>query len=145
MFDLTPFNYRPSSIFKAFDEFEKNFFRGFNTDFGNFRDFRTDIIEKDDKYILSAELPGFNKEDINVDINDNMLTISAEHREENDEKDSKGNYIRRERTYGSYTRSFDISNVKVDDIKAEYKNGILELELPKLEEKPVSQRRIEIK
>lgn len=141
MLDLTPYGYKPKNIFKAFDDFEKNFFRGFDADF---RNFRTDIIEKDNSFILSAELPGYKKEDINIEINDSLLTISAEHKEEKDEKDNKGNYIRRERTYGSYTRSFDISNIKADEIKAEYKDGILELEMPKLEEKPAAQKRIEI-
>lgn len=142
MFDITPYGYKPTNIFKAFDDFEKNFFRGYDADF---RDFRTDIVEKDDKFIMSAELPGYNKEDINIDIKDDMFTISAEHKEEKDEKDKKGNYIRRERTYGSYQRSFDISNVDAQNIKAEYKNGILELEMPKLEQKPSTQKRIEIK
>ena len=142
MFDLTPYGYKPMNIFKAFDDFEKNFFRGFDADF---RDFKTDIIDNGDKFVLSAELPGYNKEDISIDINENLLTITAEHKEEKDEKDSKGNYIRRERSYGSYTRRFDISNVNAEQIKAEYKNGVLELDLPKLEQKPAKQMKIDIK
>lgn len=142
MFDITPFGYRPTSIFKAFDDFEKKFFSDF---YDGFSTFKTDIEDKGDKFMLSAELPGFDKGDINIDINDNMLTISAEHKEEKDEKDNKGNYIRRERSYGSYQRSFDVSNVNVEKISAEYKNGILQLELPKLEEKKSSQLKIDIK
>lgn len=142
MFDITPYGYKPTNIFKAFDDFEKNFFRGYDSDF---RDFRTDIVENKDNFVLSADLPGYNKEDIKIDIKDDMLTISAEHKEEKDEKDSKGNYIRRERSYGSYQRSFDISNIDSEKINAEYKNGVLELTLPKLEQKPSTQKRIEIK
>lgn len=141
MFDITPFGYRPTSIFKAFDDFEKSFFSDFDE---GFKAFKTDIEDKDDKFLLYAELPGFNKEDINIDINDNMLTISAEHKEQNDEKDNKGNYIRRERSFGSYQRSFDISNVNVDNISADYKNGVLQLSLPKLEEKKAKQLKIDI-
>jgi len=142
MFDLTPFGYRPTNVFKVFDDFEKNFFNGSNTSFSSFK---TDIIDKDDKFLLSAELPGYDKQDISIDVNENMLTISAAHNEEHEEKDSKGNYIRRERSYGSYSRSFDISNVKADEIKAEYNNGILELVLPKLDSTPPSQYKIDIK
>jgi len=141
MFDITPFGYRPTNIFKAFDDFEKNFFSDF---YDGFNAFKTDIKDEGDKYMLAAELPGFDKGDINIDIDDNMLTISAEHKQENSEKDKKGNYIRRERSYGSYQRSFDISNVNVDNIKAEYKNGVLHLELPKLEEKKTKQIKIDI-
>lgn len=141
MFNLTPFNQRPSSVFKAFDDFEKNFFRGFDSAFS---DFRTDIIDKGDKFMLSAELPGFAKEDISVDINENMLTISANHKEEKDEKDDKGNYIRRERSYGTYTRSFDISNIKAEEISAEYKNGVLELSMPKIDVTPPKQLKINV-
>ena len=97
MFNLTPFGYKPNSIFNTFDDFEKNFFRGFDT---KLLDFKTDIIDKENMYLLSAELPGYDKEDISIDINEQTLTISATHKEENDEKDSKGNYIRRERSFG---------------------------------------------
>lgn len=141
MFDLTPYGFRPTNIFKAFDDFEKNFFSSFDSDL---RDFRTDIIDNGNSFALSAELPGFDKNDINIDIKDDILTISAVHNEEKDEKDSKGNYIRRERSYGAYTRSFNISNINTDEIKAEYKNGILHLDLPKIEEKASPQKRIEI-
>lgn len=141
MFDITPFGYRPTNIFKAFDDFEKNFFSDFDE---GFKAFKTDIEDVGDKFLLSAELPGFNKEDINIDIDDNMLTIRAEQKQENDEKDNKGNYIRRERSYGCYQRSFDISNVKAENISAEYKNGVLQLALPKQEEKKANQLKIDI-
>ena len=94
---------------------------------------------------MESELPGFEKEDINIDIKDDYLTISAEHSSNDEEKDEKGNYIRRERSFGSYKRSFGISDVEHDGISAEYKNGVLTIELPKKKvEEPVS-KRLEIK
>ena len=85
------------------------------------------------------------KEDIKLDINGSYLTISAEHNTTNEDKDNKGNYIRRERSYGSFKRSFDITDVDENAISAEYKNGILIIDLPKRKpEQPVS-KRLEIK
>ncbi|MBP3242689.1 MAG: Hsp20/alpha crystallin family protein [Ruminococcus sp.] len=90
---------------------------------------RTDIIEAEDKYILEAELPGFEKDEINLDINGDLLVITAEHKAEENAEEIK--YIRRERNKGSYKRSFDISDVDAENIDAEYKNGILAITLPK--------------
>ena len=88
---------------------------------------------------------GFDKNDIKIDIHGNTLTLCAEHKIENDEKDSSGEYIRRERSYGSYCRSFDISNIDEKAISAEYTNGILKLILPKKEKQQSQSKRIEIK
>lgn len=140
MFELLPFGHRNNSMIDFFNNFDRDFFG--DTHF----EFKSDIIDKGDKYVLQAELPGFNKEDINIDIDGDYLTISAEHKEEKDEKDNQGNYIRRERRYGSFTRSFDISNVKSEEINANYNNGILELDLPKRNIVPPKEvRKIEIK
>ena len=85
------------------------------------------------------------KEDIKLDINGSYLVISAEHNSENDQKEDNGKYIRRERSFGSYKRSFDISDVNADNISAEYKNGVLCIDLPKKKpEEPVA-KRLEIK
>jgi HSP20 family protein len=105
--------------------------------------FRTDVKEKDDKYIIDAELPGMNKDDITVEMDDNYLTISANNEEYN-ESEEEG-YIRRERRRGSYCRSFYIENVKQDEIEAEYNNGILEISLPKKEETVTKKKTIDIK
>ena len=105
---------------------------------------RTDIRDEGDRYIIESELPGFNKEDISVDISDGYMTVSAEHSTENDEKDDKGNYIRRERSYGSFRRSFDISDVDADHISAEYKNGVLEMILPKTQTTKPETRRLTV-
>ena len=141
MYGLTPFEKSGFDIFNAFNDFEKNFFGGsmpVNT-------CKTDIRDEGEKYVMESELPGFEKEDINIDIKDDYLTISAEHSSNDEEKDEKGNYIRRERSFGSYKRSFGISDVEHDGISAEYKNGVLTIELPKKKaEEPVS-KRLEIK
>ena len=128
---MIPFEYRDHNLFNAFDNFERSFFGNSNVDLPAFR---TDIRDAGDKYLLDAELPGFNKEDISLDIKDGILTISAEHNESNDQKDDNGNYIRRERRYGSFRRSFDISGIDENAISASYQNGILQLTLPKAQQ-----------
>ena len=136
-----PYSKKNYDLFNTFKDFEKNFF---GSDFG-LCDCKTDIREEKDKYILDAELPGFDKNDIKLDINGNNLIISAEHSSENEEKDKKGRYIRRERSYGSYSRSYDISGVDSDKFEAEYKSGVLKLILPKKAISETSAKRIEIK
>ncbi|MBQ6587149.1 MAG: Hsp20/alpha crystallin family protein [Butyrivibrio sp.] len=108
---------------------------------------RTDVIEKDNCYQLEAELPGFNKEDINIDLKDNLLTISASHSENKDEKDNEGKFIRRERRSSSYQRSFRVEGLKPEDIIAQYKNGVLTVNIPKKEALPEKEEvhRIEVK
>ena len=141
MYGLTPFGRTGFGLWDAFNDFDNNFFG----DSMPINSCRTDIRDDGDKYVMEAELPGFAKEDIKLDINGTQLTIAAEHSTNSDEKDEKGNYIRRERTFGSYKRSFDISDVDSEAISAAYKNGILTLELPKKKpEEPVS-KRLEIK
>ena len=95
--------------------------------------------------MLQAELPGFDKSDINIDLKDNLLTISASHKEEKNE-DSKDKYIRRERYYSSYSRSFRVNDVEPGDIDASYNNGILEVKFPKKELAAKEEvKRIEVK
>ena len=108
---------------------------------------RTDVIEKDDSYLLEAELPGFNKEDIKIDLKNDTLTISAAHNENKDEKDENGRYIRRERRSSSYQRSFHVEGLKPEDIIAQYRNGVLTVNLPKKEAIPEKEEavRIEVK
>lgn len=142
MFDLIPFENRRnylSNFSNFFNEFEKNFFGDLAQ---SFTGFKTDIVDKGDQFLLQAELPGFSKEDINIDIDGDRLTISAQHRCENEEK--RDNFIRRERTYGSYARSFDISGINAEGITASYNNGVLELGLPKSQPAALPSRKIEI-
>ena len=104
---------------------------------------KTDIKEVDGNYELSVELPGFNKEDISVELKNGYLTISAKHEESDDKKDDNGNYIRRERKVGSCVRSFYVgSAVKEEDIKAAYENGILKLSVPKDKEEAVEDKKL---
>ena len=114
----------------------------FSDDFGGFipRGFqeltalnrvRSDIKETDTEYVVEAELPGVNKEDIKVDIDDGVLTISTEMNGE--KKEDKNNYVRRERYTGSYVRQYAFENVDEDKISAKYNNGVLEVTLPKKE------------
>lgn len=130
MFDMIPFAGRNHNWLDPFDEFERNMFGGLRH---SFADFRTDVLDQNDRYVVEAELPGFEKKDIRAEVKNGFLTISAEHKEEDEKKDEKGNYLRRERRYGSFRRSFDLSGVDEDRITASYKNGILTLELPKKE------------
>lgn len=140
MFDLIPFEHRNSSIFDAFDRMmNDSFFGGFGNDYAPCR---TDIIDQGDKYVMKADMPGFNKEDINIDIQGNQLTISAEHKDEKKE-DTKG-FIRRERRYGALSRSFDIEGIDAGKIAASYKNGVLELDLPKVPEAKPQGKKVEI-
>ena len=152
MFELIPFERRANRVatydpFRDLEEFERSVFGGSSV----MGSFRTDVIDTGDSYELEAELPGFKKEDIKLDVENDVLTISAEHSydskddEKAEEKDDKGDYIRRERYYGSYTRSFDVSAVEVDKIDAEYSVGVLKLTMPKKAALIPASRRLEIK
>ena len=96
---------------------------------------KTDIKEHDDKYELIIDLPGFDKNDIKMNIEDGYLAINAKTDINNDEKDRKGKFIRKERYYGECSRKYYIgNNISEDDIKASFKNGTLEIDIPKKEE-----------
>ena len=117
-----------SSMMDLFDELERSMFgeSGRRTPV-----FSTDIRDEGAHYLLQADLPGFRKEDIHIDIDDDILTIKAEHTESKDESGDKDSYIRRERYYGAYTRSFNVSEIDAEGIKAAYENGVLTLTMPK--------------
>ena len=96
---------------------------------------KTDIKEKKDKYLIDIDLPGYEKDNIKIEIQDGYLTIHASVNKENDEEE-KGKYVRKERYAGECSRSFYIGdNIKEEDIKAKFKNGTLTLEIPKKEER----------
>lgn len=124
--------------FRELENFEKSFFG----DFGG--GFRTDIKDKGDHFELEADLPGVKKEDIAVDIDGDCLTISAQRDSQREEKNDQEQYVRRERSYGSYSRSFDISNVKSEEISGSYENGVLKLVLPKRSPTGSASRRLDI-
>jgi HSP20 family protein len=103
-----------------------------------------DIDESETNYFLMAELPGFNKEDINISFDNGLLTIKAEHNEETEKKQKEGNIIK-ERRFGSFFRSFNFgNNIAEGDISAQYKNGVLELTIPKSSEVEDKAKKIEI-
>ena len=128
--------------FDLFDDFfDDNFFtrKGKNL-------MKTDIRETSDKYIVDVDLPGFSKENINLSLDNGYLNISA--KVDKEEKNEEEKYVRQERFYGECSRSFYVGDdVKEEDIKAEFKNGILNIEVPKkaIETKAKEIKQIEIK
>lgn len=143
MFEMMPFTrshgvdlYHP---FRDLEELERSMFgtSGVNA-------FRTDIRDTGDAYVLEADLPGMKKEDIHIDIDGDRLSISAERSASKEEKDEKVGYIRCERSYGSFSRSFDISGIRGEEISAAYEDGVLKLTLPKQTKTVPASRRLEI-
>ncbi len=106
------------------------------------KDFKIDIKEKKEEYVIEAEMPGVKKEDIKLELKDNYLIISAKNEITSEEKGE--NYIRKERRSGSFSRDFYLEHVNQDAIRAEYINGILYVRLPKLEKEIDPSQRIEI-
>ena len=98
---------------------------------------KTDVKETDNSYELDIDMPGFDKNDVRAELKNGYLTISATSNKNNDEKDKDGRYIRKERYSGSCSRSFYVGDdVKQEDVKAKFENGILKVSVPKKEEKP---------
>lgn len=123
MFELTPYSTRRSMM----DPF--NFFSDFFGTNNAPMELRTDITDKGDSFVLEADLPGFKKDDIKIDLENDRLTIKAE-RHSNTET-TKNGCVRRERSFGSFERSFDVSGIDTAGIKANYTDGVLTLTLPK--------------
>ena len=99
---------------------------------------RTDVKESETGYELDIDLPGYKKENVKAELKDGYLKISAESRQDSDEKDENGKYIRRERYYGTCSRSFYVgTQVSQEEIKARFEDGILKLLIPKKEAKPM--------
>jgi HSP20 family protein len=103
---------------------------------------KCDIYEKDGKYHIEMDIPGYDKDNIKIECDDGYLTVSAE--TSNEENDEDKNYIRRERHYGKFSRSFYVGDIEPDTIDAEFKHGTLKVTVPKIEEKP-TKKQIEIK
>lgn len=139
MFDLAPFRRGGHDVFSFFDEMEKNFMKNFGNQLPAFQ---TDIVDEGDKFVLQADIPGFQKEDIEIHVDGSRLTILAKH--DVKEEENKDNYVRKERKFGSFTRSFDVSDIQTEMIEADYQNGVLKLELPK-KEKTNNARKIDIR
>lgn len=109
----------------------------------NFDVMKCDVYEKDGAYHIEADIPGFKKEEISVDCEDGYVTIQAEKNAENNQEDDTKKYIKRERFYGKTVRKFYVGDVDEEKIHAEFKDGMLELIVPKQEKLP-SKKSIEI-
>ena len=140
MFGLVPFGarknltaHRDDGFGHLFDIMSEPFFSDFMAPTANWGNgsFKVDVKDTGNGYELHADLPGLKKEDIKLSYENNYLTIAAEQNDAKDEKDDDGNYIRRERHYGSMSRSFYIDNIDENKISAEFKDGVLKVDLPK--------------
>ena len=100
---------------------------------------KTDVRETEDTYEMDIDLPGFKKDEINVDLKDGYLTISAAKGLDKDETDKEGKYIRQERYAGACSRSFYVGDVDCKDVSAKYEDGILKLSMPKQAKKQLPQ------
>lgn len=145
MFDIKPFKQRTNDFHNWLYGADVNLLEEVfsRRDFGKDISFKADILDEGDNYILEAELPGFEKENINIEINEEKLSIEAKYQDE-EVKDTK-RFIRRERATGELiSRSFYLSNVKMDEIKADYNQGILRVTLPKKDTSLTGYKRINI-
>lgn len=130
-YDLKPFgrdyfDMTPSELFR---DFGRQFFSNFPYEQG----IKTDIREKDDRYELKAELPGFSKDQIDISYENGTLIIFGENNQVNEEKDDEGKVIQKERSYSNVKRMYSLNNIDEDNIKAKFENGILSVDLPKTE------------
>lgn len=134
------------NLFDVFDDFDRDFFRGFGRPehvlYGKnaSRLMKTDVKETDEGYEVDVDLPGFNKDEIKLDLNNGYLTISTE---KSLNKENKGKMLRQERYVGTMQRSFYVGDgVAEEDIKAKYENGVLTLSIPRKEAKVPEKKRI---
>ena len=133
-----------SSLFDIDRFFNDSWPRVTDSEMGEFFAPKVDIKEVDDHYEITAELPGIPRENIQVHVKDGILTLEAEHSQE-EKEEKEGRVIRQERRYGKFMRSFNLGGeVQEEDIKASFKDGVLTLEAPKAKEKVPERRRIEI-
>lgn len=145
MFELKPFG-KTEDLFermlKSFNEvFDRNEISALQS---NFNTFRTDVRETEKAYFVEAELPGFEKEDITIDADDNYLTIHAKRDVKEETRGEDDQIIRQERRYGEFMRRFYVDNMNEEKIKAKLKKGILKIEIPKLKPTKPSRKQIEI-
>lgn len=134
MFHLRPFSRRNDDFHDRFTQLVDEMF---NQDFlpslnGKFNSLRTDITETKDAYLVEADLPGFSKENIQIELENNQLTIRAKRDEKTELKDENDKIIRQERHFGEFVRSFYIDNVDQDKIEATLEEGVLKIKLPKV-------------
>lgn len=149
MFGLVPFNRRTNNIAARNDPFDlTDVFDDFFGDsfmpafFTSSHPIKADIRETDKEFIIEADMPGVKKEDIRLDLRDGALTIGVEQNEQRNEE--KDNYIRKERRYGSYSRTFNVDGVNQENVTAKYDDGVLTVKLPKAEEQKPKSHKIDI-
>ena len=133
------------NLFDVFDDFDRDFFRGFGRPehvlYGKnaSRMMKTDVKETDEGYEVDVDLPGFNKDEIKLELNNGYLTISPE---KSMNQENKGKMLLQERYVGTMQRSFYVgSSITEEDIKAKYENGVLNLKLPKKDVRKVPEKR----
>lgn len=133
MFNLVPYQRRfPRQLFRDF----------FNDDFFGLTTVKADVYEDGDNLIIEADLPGFTKDEVKVQITDNQLTISAQRNEAKEEKTD--NYFRRERSVNQACRTFIIEDMDAEKVQALHENGVLKLTLPKPEKLQPKTKEIDI-
>lgn len=133
--------------FREMEELERSFFGNPLGSFFGSRDlaeFKTDVTDEGDHFLMEADLPGFEKKDIHLEVNGDTLTVSAERHSKVEDKDKKNRVICVERSYGAYSRQFDVSGIDTNGIKAKYEDGVLKLTLPKKEAVLPEAKRLEI-
>lgn len=148
MFGMVPFRRNNNSVSRKDDYFENFLDNFFGDDFFspaifNNNSFRVDVKEDEDKYLVEADLPGMKKENISLEYENNYLTIAA--KREDVLEDKRDNYVRRERSYGEFKRSFYVDNVDEASVDASFSDGVLRITLPKKEKGKENTKRIEIK
>ncbi len=135
MFKLIP--YRKNALSRTEDVFDDFFDSFFNDGFlapirsidSHFGGFRVDVSDQGDKYLIEADLPGMEKENLKIEYENNYLTITARRDEVKETKENS--FIRKERQCGEYRRSFYIDNIQSEKIEAVFRNGVLRIELKK--------------
>ena len=151
MFGMTPYRKNQNEMtynpFREMREMERQLFG--NPFDGFFRandvaEFKTDVRDLGEQYLLECDLPGFAKEDISLDLEGDVLTVKAERHSEYEDKEKQGGYLRCERSFGSFSRSFDVSEIEREGIKAKLENGVLKVTLPKKQQTPVEKHTLPI-
>lgn len=141
---MTPFERTGYDLFHSMRDWENEFF-GSDKTAAQLRSCKTDIRDTGDDYIMEAELPGFTKEEIKLDVQDDVLTLTAVHKEKTEEEKAKdGTYLRKERSRCSYQQKLDLSGIDVEHLEASYENGILTLKMPKKKPQIPASKRITI-
>lgn len=128
---LIPRNFYLDDIFEDFNKVAKT------------NQMKCDIYEKDGKYNIEMDIPGFDKQDIRIECQDGILSVTAEKKSDSEETSDDKKYLRRERFYGKVSRSFTFNDINEEDISAEFNNGILKIVIPKAD-KTESKKVIEI-